>query len=223
VAALQSLQGCKHAVQLQATFEDEKVGVTMSQCHFVTALPCHYVAVSLLCRATTSLCHFDTPSLYALYLPACVTVQFCPHSDGAVRGRGPGVARGAPGRTTTPGHPSAARGIPEAEAQRVMRAVAGLLHRCHSLGLAHRRLQAQSVLLLRAQEGSPVKVGGFSAAVFLKPGEDLYHSTTGLAIQHSITSRYSARHYRGSSVIHCIVLCSAVLSVQYCTMLYGKQ
>lgn len=104
---------------------------------------------------------------------ACVTVQYvhivtelCEGGDLESRVERLRRARGH-------GHGA---GLPEAEAQRVMRAVAGLLQRCHSLGLVHREIRAENVLLLRGEPGSPVKVVDFSSALFLRPGEPLVHS-----------------------------------------------
>ena len=53
----------------------------------------------------------------------------------------------------------------------LLRAIVGIVHTCHSMGVMHRDIKPENFLLLSKGDDSPLKAIDFGLSVFLKEGE----------------------------------------------------
>ncbi|KAL4197699.1 hypothetical protein AMTRI_Chr04g189580 [Amborella trichopoda] len=68
----------------------------------------------------------------------------------------------------------------EREAAGLVRAMARVVHTCHSMGVVHRDLKPENFLFLSEEEDSPLVVTDFGLSVFYKPG-DVFKDVVGSA------------------------------------------
>ncbi|XP_031491245.1 calcium-dependent protein kinase 17-like [Nymphaea colorata] len=80
----------------------------------------------------------------------------------------------------------------ERAAAGLLRTIVGVVHTCHSMGVAHRDLKPENFLLLDKSENAPLKVTDFGLSVFFKPGQVL---TDVVGSAYYVAPEVLKRHY----------------------------